>query len=107
MESFPPVVLTFLLLAPIVSTSSVRSHLKVHDTLSITHLCRAIFSCFGRIMQKIPSEDESDTLHLDGEVTECSDQETDSETDVEDKPVHEEYRLNSNANVCIIHPFNL
>ncbi|GBL78117.1 hypothetical protein AVEN_143406-1 [Araneus ventricosus] len=68
-----------LLLAPIVSTSLVRSHLKVHDTLSITHLCRAIFSCFGRIMQKIPSEDESDTLFLDGEVNEYSDQETDSE----------------------------
>ncbi|GBM99802.1 hypothetical protein AVEN_164186-1 [Araneus ventricosus] len=66
-------------------------------------------SCFGRIKQKtIPAEDESDALYLDGEVTEYSDQETDSETDVEDNPAREEYSYsNWNANVCIIHPFNL
>ncbi|GBN61800.1 hypothetical protein AVEN_198908-1 [Araneus ventricosus] len=37
------------------------------------------------------SEDESDALHLDGEETEYSDQETASEIDVEDNPFHEEY----------------
>ncbi|GBL69828.1 hypothetical protein AVEN_207354-1 [Araneus ventricosus] len=60
------------------------------------------------LSKKIAAEDESDALYLDGEVTERSDQETDSETDVEDNPVHEEYRdSNSNTNVSIIHPFNL
>ncbi|GBL99867.1 Alkylglycerol monooxygenase, partial [Araneus ventricosus] len=40
------------------------------------------------------AEDESYALYLDGEVTEYSDQEIDSETDVENNPVHEEYRRN-------------
>ncbi|GBM72787.1 hypothetical protein AVEN_230342-1, partial [Araneus ventricosus] len=38
----------------------------------------------------MPAEDESAALNFDGEVTEYSDQETDSETEVEDNPVHEE-----------------
>ncbi|GBL98936.1 hypothetical protein AVEN_227801-1, partial [Araneus ventricosus] len=60
------------------------------------------------LSKKIPSEDESDALFLEGEVTEDSDQETDSEIDLENNPVHEEYSdLNSSTNVCIIHPFNL
>ncbi|GBM72005.1 hypothetical protein AVEN_94193-1, partial [Araneus ventricosus] len=57
--------------------------------------------------KKTPAEEESDALCLNGEATEYSDQEIDSETDVEDNPVHEECRdSNSNTNVCIIHPFN-
>ncbi|GBL87770.1 hypothetical protein AVEN_81369-1 [Araneus ventricosus] len=60
------------------------------------------------LSRKIPPEGESDALHLDGEVTEYSGQETDFETDVEDNPIHEEYNdSDSNTNVCIIHPFNL
>ncbi|GBN97368.1 hypothetical protein AVEN_85751-1 [Araneus ventricosus] len=35
-------------------------------------------------------ENESDALYLDGEVTDHSEQEIDSETDAEDNPVHEE-----------------
>ncbi|GBL74263.1 hypothetical protein AVEN_235263-1 [Araneus ventricosus] len=58
--------------------------------------------------KKIPAEDESETGNLDGEVVEYRDQETDSETDVEANPVHEEYSdSNSNKNVCIIHLINL
>ncbi|GBM09587.1 hypothetical protein AVEN_29437-2-1, partial [Araneus ventricosus] len=54
------------------------------------------------------AEDESDTLYLNGEVAEHSDRETDSEADVEDNPVHEEYReSNPKKDVYIIHPFNL
>ncbi|GBM50532.1 hypothetical protein AVEN_160751-1 [Araneus ventricosus] len=45
----------------------------------------------GELSYKIPAEDESDALTLDGEVTENSDQEPDSEIDVEDNPVHQEY----------------
>ncbi|GBM90015.1 hypothetical protein AVEN_174822-1 [Araneus ventricosus] len=60
------------------------------------------------LSKNIAAEDESDALYLDGKVTQYSDQETDSESDVEDNPVHEEYiDSNSNTNVCIIHPFNL
>ncbi|GBM29939.1 hypothetical protein AVEN_111242-1 [Araneus ventricosus] len=63
---------------------------------------------YGRIKQEKTTEDESDALHLDGEVTEAQPPKTDSETHVEDNPVHEEYSdSNSNTNVCIIHPFNL
>ncbi|GBM90325.1 hypothetical protein AVEN_233634-1 [Araneus ventricosus] len=63
---------------------------------------RAIFGCLGRIML------ENTSSHTDGEVTEYSDQEIDSETDVKDNPVHEECREpNSDPNVCIIDPFNL
>ncbi|GBL86845.1 hypothetical protein AVEN_96070-1 [Araneus ventricosus] len=40
--------------------------------------------------KKIPAEDESDALYLDGEVTEYGDQEIDSGTSVGDS-VHEEY----------------
>ncbi|GBM33267.1 hypothetical protein AVEN_101612-1 [Araneus ventricosus] len=36
------------------------------------------------------AEDESDALNLDGEVTKYSDQESNSETDLEDNPVHKE-----------------
>ncbi|GBN27634.1 hypothetical protein AVEN_33130-1 [Araneus ventricosus] len=43
------------------------------------------------LSKKIPAVDESDALYLNGEVIEYSDQETDSKTDVEDNPVHEEY----------------
>ncbi|GBN99958.1 hypothetical protein AVEN_248803-1 [Araneus ventricosus] len=57
--------------------------------------------------RKVPAEDEFVTLYPDGEATDYSNQETDSETDVEDNPVHEECRdSNSNTNVCIIHPIN-
>ncbi|GBM61711.1 hypothetical protein AVEN_42457-1 [Araneus ventricosus] len=38
-----------------------------------------------------------------GEVTEYWGQETDSETDVEDNPVHEEYRLKL-KHKCLYHP---
>ncbi|GBM19664.1 hypothetical protein AVEN_17363-1 [Araneus ventricosus] len=56
----------------------------------------------------LAAEDESDALYLDGEVNEYSDQETYSETDVGDNPVHEDYSdSNSYTNVCMIHPFNL
>ncbi|GBM40605.1 hypothetical protein AVEN_27192-1 [Araneus ventricosus] len=58
--------------------------------------------------EKVPADDESDALHLDGEMTEYSDQEADSETDVENNAFHEEYRdSNSNKNVSVIHPFNV
>ncbi|GBN14291.1 hypothetical protein AVEN_43813-1 [Araneus ventricosus] len=61
-----------------------------------------------RLSKNIPAEDKSDALDLDGEVTEYSDYKTDFETDMEGNPVNEEYNdLNSNTNVCIIHPFNL
>ncbi|GBO06843.1 hypothetical protein AVEN_91856-1 [Araneus ventricosus] len=57
--------------------------------------------------RKVPAEDEFVALYPDGEATDYRDQETDSETDVEDNPVHEECRnSNSNTNVCIIHPIN-
>ncbi|GBO29036.1 hypothetical protein AVEN_98550-1, partial [Araneus ventricosus] len=63
---------------------------------------------FKELSKEIHDEDESDALNLDGEVTEYSDQENGSEIDVEENPVHEEYRdSNSNTNVRIIHPFNL
>ncbi|GBM67367.1 hypothetical protein AVEN_133187-1 [Araneus ventricosus] len=65
-------------------------------------------SVLEELSKKIAAEDESDSLNLDGEVSEYSPQETDSETEVEDNPVHEEYNdSNSYTNVCIIHPFNL
>ncbi|GBM20663.1 hypothetical protein AVEN_230246-1 [Araneus ventricosus] len=52
------------------------------------------------------AENESDSLNLIGEVTEYRDRETNSETDLEDNPVHEEYSdSDSNTNVCIAHPF--
>ncbi|GBO27037.1 hypothetical protein AVEN_129979-1 [Araneus ventricosus] len=61
-----------------------------------------------KLSRKIPAEDKSDALYLDGDVTEYRDQETDSETDVEDDPVQEEYSdCNLYTNNCIIHPFNL
>ncbi|GBN73725.1 hypothetical protein AVEN_223744-1 [Araneus ventricosus] len=58
------------------------------------------------LSKEIPADDECDSLNLDGEVTEYSDQETSSETDMENNLEHEEYS-DSNTNVCIIHPFNL
>ncbi|GBM36820.1 hypothetical protein AVEN_82816-1 [Araneus ventricosus] len=55
------------------------------------------------LRKKLQAEDKSDAVYLDGEVTMYSDQETDSETDLEDNPVHEEYRDSySERNVCII-----
>ncbi|GBM60078.1 hypothetical protein AVEN_27318-1 [Araneus ventricosus] len=69
---------------------------------------RAIFGCLEELSKNIPVEEVSDILNFDGEVTEYSNQETDSETDVEDNPVQAEYKdSNSNVNVCIIHPSNL
>ncbi|GBM61657.1 hypothetical protein AVEN_64413-2-1, partial [Araneus ventricosus] len=60
------------------------------------------------LSKKTSAEDESDALYLDGEVTACNDQETNYEADVEDNPVHEEYRdSNSNTNICIIYPSDL
>ncbi|GBM29128.1 hypothetical protein AVEN_114900-1 [Araneus ventricosus] len=61
-----------------------------------------------KVSRKLSAEDESVALYLDGEATEYRDLKTDSETDVEDSPVHEECRdSSSNTNVCIIHPFYL
>ncbi|GBM35472.1 hypothetical protein AVEN_73267-1 [Araneus ventricosus] len=58
--------------------------------------CNAVLE---KLIDKKPAEDESDALYANGEVIEHSDQETDSETDVEDNPVHEEYSdPNSNTN---------
>ncbi|GBM27920.1 hypothetical protein AVEN_146146-1 [Araneus ventricosus] len=55
-----------------------------------------------------PAEDESEASDLDGDVAEYIEHETDSEIDVEDKPVYEESSdSNSNTIVRIIHPFNL
>ncbi|GBN50157.1 hypothetical protein AVEN_263076-1, partial [Araneus ventricosus] len=39
---------------------------------------------------KRPSEEDSNALDLDGEVSEYTNHETDFEIDVEDSPVHEE-----------------
>ncbi|GBL91346.1 hypothetical protein AVEN_203496-1 [Araneus ventricosus] len=58
------------------------------------------------LSKKISADDESDALNLDGERTEYRDQEKDSENDLEDNPVQEEY-IDSNTNISIIHPFNL
>ncbi|GBM23159.1 hypothetical protein AVEN_147076-1 [Araneus ventricosus] len=63
---------------------------------------------FEELSKKIAAEDKSDALYLDGEVPEYSDLKTNSETDLENTPVLEEYRgSNSSTNVGIIHPFNL
>ncbi|GBO29124.1 hypothetical protein AVEN_110931-1 [Araneus ventricosus] len=112
-------VLTSLLLGPIVftdneSVSSVltplESERKVlknqpgsHETAgNYPHI--SIFGCFEKLSKKIPAEDESDALYLDGEVTEDSDQETDSETwrTIQFKNNADS---NSNTNVGIVHPF--
>ncbi|GBM24015.1 hypothetical protein AVEN_274423-2-1, partial [Araneus ventricosus] len=68
-------------------------------------------SVLEKISKKRPADEESDASDLDGEVIEYSDhetdsgdKETDSQIDVEDNPVHEEY---SDSNVKIIHSFNL
>ncbi|GBN64803.1 hypothetical protein AVEN_28170-1 [Araneus ventricosus] len=42
----------------------------------------AIFGCLEELSKKIPAEDESDALYLNGEVTEYSDQVPDSGTEV-------------------------
>ncbi|GBN93980.1 hypothetical protein AVEN_267099-1 [Araneus ventricosus] len=56
----------------------------------------------AEVSKKIPAEDESEALYLNIEVTEYNDQETDSENDVEDNLVHEEYSdSNSNTNAYI------
>ncbi|GBL82805.1 hypothetical protein AVEN_106335-2-1, partial [Araneus ventricosus] len=57
--------------------------------------------------KKIRAEDEFGAKYLDGELTEYSDQETESETKVEDNPFRDKYSdSNANTNVYIIHPFN-
>ncbi|GBN47648.1 hypothetical protein AVEN_208469-1 [Araneus ventricosus] len=61
-----------------------------------------------QMVKQIPTEDDSIAIYLDAEVTEYSYQETDSESDMEENPVHEECReSNSNINSRIIHPFVL
>ncbi|GBO12147.1 hypothetical protein AVEN_216202-1 [Araneus ventricosus] len=55
---------------------------------------------------KRPDEDKSDASDLNGEETEYSSCETDSEIDAKDNPVHKEKR-NSDKNVCTTYPFNL
>ncbi|GBM38567.1 hypothetical protein AVEN_71676-1 [Araneus ventricosus] len=59
-------------------------------------------SVFEELSKKIPAEDESDALNLDGEVTQYGDQEADFETDVEDNPFHVEY-----SDTNYLHTFNL
>ncbi|GBL90973.1 hypothetical protein AVEN_184374-1 [Araneus ventricosus] len=56
---------------------------------------------FEELSKKIAAENESDALYLDGEVSEYSDLKADSETDLENNPVREEYR-DSNSNTEII-----
>ncbi|GBM12827.1 hypothetical protein AVEN_247597-1 [Araneus ventricosus] len=73
---------------------------------STLHRREQYSAAFEELSKKIVAEDESDALYLKGAVTEYSDLKTDSETDLENNPVHEKYR-DSNTNVCIIHPFDL
>ncbi|GBL74586.1 hypothetical protein AVEN_235497-1 [Araneus ventricosus] len=44
------------------------------------------------LFKTILVDDKSDALYIDREVTEYSDQQADSETDVEDSPVHKTTR---------------
>ncbi|GBM73790.1 Ribosome biogenesis protein bop1 [Araneus ventricosus] len=61
--------------------------------------CSAVLE---QLSKKIPAEVEFDALNLDREVTEYSGQETDSETHMEDNPVHEEYSdSNSHTNIPV------
>ncbi|GBM06447.1 hypothetical protein AVEN_58299-1 [Araneus ventricosus] len=50
------------------------------------------------------TEDESDALYLNGKVTKYSDQESNSEIDVEDNPVHEELKLLKLEHKLLYHP---
>ncbi|GBL96706.1 hypothetical protein AVEN_180248-1 [Araneus ventricosus] len=78
-----------------------------HETVEIIPTEQHL-AVFEELSKKIPIEDESDELYVNGEVIEYSYQESNSETEVKDNPVHEGYRdSNSNTNVCTIHPFNL
>ncbi|GBN94068.1 hypothetical protein AVEN_132513-1 [Araneus ventricosus] len=84
----------------------IRKNPKIHEILEETvgTPTKQYSAILEEVSEKIPAEDESHALYLDGDVTEYTDQETDSETDVEDNPVHEEYSdSNSNPNVCMIH----
>ncbi|GBM99466.1 hypothetical protein AVEN_45725-1 [Araneus ventricosus] len=95
------------------SFGSVGLDLKVQETTRLITKRRKIIlaELYSAILDEcsnVASEDESDALYLDGEVTEYSDLKTESETDLENNPVHEDYRdSNSNTNVCFIHPFKL
>ncbi|GBN01403.1 hypothetical protein AVEN_180077-1 [Araneus ventricosus] len=83
-------------------------HLGEKSTHSCLEAVEQHLAVSEEVGKKIPAEDESDALNLDGDETEYRSQETDPETDSEDNPVHEEYNVsNSNRNDCIIHPFNL
>ncbi|GBO00854.1 hypothetical protein AVEN_275422-1 [Araneus ventricosus] len=53
------------------------------------------------VCKKISAENESDALYLDGEGTEYSYEETDSETNVEDNPAHEEYRTQTRTQIFV------
>ncbi|GBN47650.1 hypothetical protein AVEN_208470-1 [Araneus ventricosus] len=90
-------------------------HREVEDCLSSMPAIRKrreiipteqYLSALERLSREIPAEDDSVAIYLDAEVTEYSDQEPDSESDVEDNPVHEECR-ESNSITNIIHPFDL
>ncbi|GBN13252.1 hypothetical protein AVEN_110847-1, partial [Araneus ventricosus] len=52
--------------------------------------CSAVLE---ELSKERPYEDESDSIDLDGDVTEYSDQETDSEMDVEQSSSRRIYRL--------------
>ncbi|GBM81062.1 hypothetical protein AVEN_107858-1 [Araneus ventricosus] len=58
---------------------------------------------FEELSKEIAAEDESDALYLDREVTEYSDLKTNHETDLENSPGHEEYRLIV-EHKCLYHP---
>ncbi|GBN47975.1 hypothetical protein AVEN_240497-1 [Araneus ventricosus] len=50
------------------------------------------------------AEDDSDALYRNGEVTEYSDQESNSETEMEDNPVHEELQQLKPEHIRLYHP---
>ncbi|GBM59644.1 hypothetical protein AVEN_60384-1 [Araneus ventricosus] len=56
------------------------------------------------LSKKKPAEDESEAVYFEGEATDYSDQETDSETDVVDNPAHEEYSGSNSKRKCLYHP---
>ncbi|GBM85569.1 hypothetical protein AVEN_43011-1 [Araneus ventricosus] len=92
----------------------IRKNPKIHEMLehgyqeTLGTPAEQYSAILEELSKKIPDEDESDALCIDEHFTEYSDQETDSETDVEDNPVHEVYSdSNSNPNVCMIHRFFL
>ncbi|GBL96838.1 hypothetical protein AVEN_118958-1, partial [Araneus ventricosus] len=88
------------------SVRSDRANLAVTKRRKIISL-EPYSAVFEKLIKKISAEDEFGALNLDGEVSEHRDQEIDSETDVEDNPICEQYSdSNSHTNACIIHPFN-